>query len=50
MMNLQWILWETAKSARRFFPSSNNFRSSTSASTNEPPLSEISVSGGKSSK
>ena len=44
-MNFQWILCNTAKSVKRFFRSRNNFRNSTSAPTNEPPLSEITVSG-----
>ena len=48
-MNFQWTLCNTAKSVIRFFPSRNNFRNSISAPTNEPPLSEITVSAGLSS-
>ena len=44
-MKFHWILCSTAKSARRYFPSINNFRSTTSAPTNEPPLSEMIASG-----
>ena len=44
-MNFHWILCSTAKSARRYFPLINNFRSTTSAPTNEPPLSEMIASG-----
>ena len=45
VINFQWILSKTAKSIKRFLPSINNFRNSISVPTNEPPLSEMMVSG-----